>query len=264
MNIVRIDHAVAIEMKRSTNREAFLRDMVRLVGKTDYSLTHFSVMPKASNVLFWLEYEILDPDRLPRDAMNDYIGTGPVIKYTNHFARKLPDSVMDGRMFSSEDVISMSVKRSVYIHPQIQNDEVYGAMLDLYTEPVGDSDFDGLSDNQNVARSVFALQMLNYVDSRLKKERRRITKLMPTPEQIQDADNTQTVYKSNVITIKGVTVQYIYEPHKARRYNRSCEAWGVRGHYRHYKSGKVVYIRPHTKGIGKIKDTIYRFAEEDK
>ena len=27
-----------------------------------------------------------------------------------------------------------------------------------------------------------------------------------------------------------------------------CELWGVRGHYRHYKSGKVVFIEAYQKG----------------
>lgn len=29
---------------------------------------------------------------------------------------------------------------------------------------------------------------------------------------------------------------------------RRCACWNVRGHYRHYKSGAVVYVRPHVKG----------------
>ena len=32
---------------------------------------------------------------------------------------------------------------------------------------------------------------------------------------------------------------------------RHCEAWGVRGHYRHYKNGTVVYIKPYVKGTNK-------------
>ena len=28
----------------------------------------------------------------------------------------------------------------------------------------------------------------------------------------------------------------------------NCPAWGVRGHYRHYKNGKVIFISPYTKG----------------
>ena len=38
---------------------------------------------------------------------------------------------------------------------------------------------------------------------------------------------------------------------KAQAHRISCPAWGVRGHYRHYKSGKVVYIQPHVKGKNK-------------
>ena len=30
-----------------------------------------------------------------------------------------------------------------------------------------------------------------------------------------------------------------------------CPAWGVRGHYRHYKSGKVSYVKPYVKGKNK-------------
>lgn len=38
-----------------------------------------------------------------------------------------------------------------------------------------------------------------------------------------------------------------------RKFERSCTAWGVRGHYRRYKSGKVVYIKPHVRGKEKEK-----------
>lgn len=40
----------------------------------------------------------------------------------------------------------------------------------------------------------------------------------------------------------------------------TCEHWEVRGHYRHYKSGKVVYVKPFEKGKNKdtkLKDKIY-------
>lgn len=33
-----------------------------------------------------------------------------------------------------------------------------------------------------------------------------------------------------------------------RKYERHTESWGVRGHYRTYKSGRVVWVRPYTKG----------------
>ncbi len=41
----------------------------------------------------------------------------------------------------------------------------------------------------------------------------------------------------------------------------TCEHWEVRGHYRHYKSGKVVYVKPFEKGKNRdteLKDKVYR------
>ena len=52
----------------------------------------------------------------------------------------------------------------------------------------------------------------------------------------------------------------VYEKHvNHNRHNITCERWDVKGHFRHYKSGKVVYIEPFEKGKGKEKkDKEYR------
>ena len=56
----------------------------------------------------------------------------------------------------------------------------------------------------------------------------------------------------------GSSIRYRYDPHEPTRKNqRHCEMWGVRGHYRHYQSGKVVFVKPHVKGKGAMKDTNY-------
>lgn len=39
-----------------------------------------------------------------------------------------------------------------------------------------------------------------------------------------------------------------YVTRSGRHHTYSCEAWGVRGHFRHYKSGKVVWISEYEKG----------------
>ena len=39
-----------------------------------------------------------------------------------------------------------------------------------------------------------------------------------------------------------------------RKYTPCESAFSVRGHYRHYKSGKVVYVHPYEKNAGKEKD----------
>ena len=41
---------------------------------------------------------------------------------------------------------------------------------------------------------------------------------------------------------------------------RLTEAWSVRGHYRHYKSGKTVYIDPYMKGNGKTIPKEYKLS----
>lgn len=42
-----------------------------------------------------------------------------------------------------------------------------------------------------------------------------------------------------------------------RNYVRRTECWGVRGHYRHYKNGKTIFINSYSKGKGKTKQTNY-------
>ncbi|MEK4509473.1 hypothetical protein [Paenibacillus sp. FSL K6-2524] len=38
---------------------------------------------------------------------------------------------------------------------------------------------------------------------------------------------------------------------KRSTFIRHKESWGVRGHFRHYKDGKITFIKPYTKGSGK-------------
>ena len=47
-----------------------------------------------------------------------------------------------------------------------------------------------------------------------------------------------------------------------RNYERHTESWTVRGHYRHYKSGKVVWIEPSTRGTGKPQGKVYNINVE--
>ncbi len=45
------------------------------------------------------------------------------------------------------------------------------------------------------------------------------------------------------------------------RFVRHAKSWGVRGHYRHYKSGKVVWVEQYVKGDGKKKDKSYKVGK---
>lgn len=41
----------------------------------------------------------------------------------------------------------------------------------------------------------------------------------------------------------------------------SCPAWGVRGHYRHLKNGKVIFVRPFVKGKERANAGAYKEKE---
>ena len=55
------------------------------------------------------------------------------------------------------------------------------------------------------------------------------------------------------------------EPHLMVKGSHSSPSgmFSVRGHFRHYKSGKVVWIAEYTKGCGKKKDKTYKVGKRD-
>lgn len=64
--------------------------------------------------------------------------------------------------------------------------------------------------------------------------------------QAREASNNTVSPK--VIKIDDVTVIYPNKGNGERTFTRHTESWLVRGHFRHYKSGKVVAIKPFIKG----------------
>lgn len=61
--------------------------------------------------------------------------------------------------------------------------------------------------------------------------------------------------KKNKIEYNLLDAIKIYQKNEGekRKYEITCESWDIRGHFRHYKSGKVVWIAPYKKGK-KIKE----------
>ena len=63
-------------------------------------------------------------------------------------------------------------------------------------------------------------------------------------------------YKPQPIILKNGII-YSREYADKRPYNRHTESWEVKGHYRRYKNGKIVFIKSFTKGSGKVNDKKY-------
>lgn len=57
-----------------------------------------------------------------------------------------------------------------------------------------------------------------------------------------------------VVYLNPITFTHENESGAKRKYTPCENAFSVRGHYRHYKSGKVVYVHPYEKNTGKEKD----------
>lgn len=50
-----------------------------------------------------------------------------------------------------------------------------------------------------------------------------------------------------------------YEKHiNHNKHNITCERWDVKGHFRHYKNGKITYVKPYEKGKGIKKEKEYK------
>lgn len=64
--------------------------------------------------------------------------------------------------------------------------------------------------------------------------------------------------KNDVVIINGIKIKKGENSQiKIRQgvvINRQTQVWGVIGHFRHYKNGKVVYIQPYKKGPGRDKE----------
>lgn len=77
------------------------------------------------------------------------------------------------------------------------------------------------------------------------KARNRIEKVSP---EITRKEREEYQYRDRELYLLNDIVKYvsIHPNRSAIKYR--CECWGVRGHIRHYKDGKVVFIEPYKKG----------------
>lgn len=71
---------------------------------------------------------------------------------------------------------------------------------------------------------------------------------------VTDKDKTEKVREVNINSLVIRTkAPKTYQMLRSRQIHRVASSWGVRGHFRHYKNGKTVYIKPYTKGADKDK-----------
>lgn len=96
-----------------------------------------------------------------------------------------------------------------------------------------------------------------FMQYAVKKAMNREYKEMPVTDKVYKPINERKTYKKKE-EYKLFEVIRRYERHiNNSRHKMTCERWDVKGHFRHYKNGKVVYVKPYEKGKGRKKERNY-------
>jgi len=112
-----------------------------------------------------------------------------------------------------------------------------------------------MSDEEMKLAAMKRMVFFDIVQQAALQAKTRIIKLQSDEKRNFDKNSKHNPQKKS-ITLKGGIV-FSTEYSDKRPYNRHVEAWDVKGHYRTYKSGKTVYIKPFRKGAGKVNDKKY-------
>lgn len=104
----------------------------------------------------------------------------------------------------------------------------------------------------NIWTFIKVMQWINYLSENpeikvieKKESNRNGNKKKVPPKSVSAAD--PRIVKINGIKIVSSNDRLVRKLNSKKR-QRLTETWNVRGHYRHYKNGKKVYINPYTKG----------------
>lgn len=76
----------------------------------------------------------------------------------------------------------------------------------------------------------------------------------------KNSDSKNSGKRNSVRIVREIIIRDTSQTGKGKgtKHNMQCQAWGVMGHYRHYKSGKVVWIEPYKKGKKRDNPNAYK------
>lgn len=110
----------------------------------------------------------------------------------------------------------------------------------------------------------FYTMVMLYINSNIANAKRIEKEVAVTTNKSSKSKSKSTTNsnKRNEIFINDIVIRTYKDKlvTQKREINRHAESWNVRGHERHYKSGKIVYVKPHKKGEGKLKTKDYTIS----
>ena len=83
-----------------------------------------------------------------------------------------------------------------------------------------------------------------------------------TPRPIPEANPKKSKHVKSPVKVRRLVLdrdeaEELLAGHYTVQHEYKCNAWGVAGHWRHYKNGKVVWVRPYVKGKDRNKPEAY-------
>ncbi len=99
---------------------------------------------------------------------------------------------------------------------------------------------------ENICQCIIGVKwVMAYLHS-MKKKYKKSEKPNKEIKVREKAEKEKSKSKIHYITVDDA-VSLMHQT-KESGYKVTCECYGVRGHYRHYKTGKIVFIKPYLKG----------------
>ena len=199
-----------------------------------------------TNIKNGIEYNI-DNFPLPRFCLSIFDGKDTDYYFFEQKGRTIHCGVTDPenyvRKFFDIEIIS---KDNGGVHSVLHVDDKEKSLWDWLTAPVsegGDANWEWCAD----AFFIINTFMLHYGDVTMEVETKVANESNERkPQKYGNRTNTVRLFKSYKL-IKN------WRSQARKKAEITCPAWGVRGHFRHYKNGKTVFVESYIKGKEKDK-----------
>lgn len=203
---------------------------------SEYAFCHFVVLHKN---IFVMDCRAIKPDEFSTEDM----------KTVNAFRIRFPVK-KNGKKFLGELVLTVDTDKNNHVY--------YGWAVDKECEWI--KEISPSIDKDKLFKKTFNTCMVMFSDIQnwSMNYKKKIIKL--SSDKSRMANKVEKSSKDSnsdrkIIMKSGIVYTHTYED--VRSYTRHIESWDVKGHYRHYKNGKTVYIKPYQKGEGEINEKKY-------
>lgn len=150
--------------------------------------------------------------------------------------------------------------------PAIQalKDNGYADSAEKAVKIAKENGFTLIYDCHDVVGSVFlaVMSMVNYLiehpeEKNLSKKRKASESNGSKPDAPKNPAKSAETLRQKIFSLNSIQFRTnnlkTEKTIKSRKWERVTDCWDVRGHYRHYKNGKTVYIAPYEKGTDRNK-----------